>query len=60
MGSLINLNLLSSFQLYEEYSFMRKPNLTSFLSHILEALNDISVPVDPAMKKTLEQHNYLK
>merc|ERR1719188_1672707 len=35
-------------QLYEE---------GSFLSHILEAVEDLSVPVDPAMKKTLEQHH---
>eukprot|EP00095_Tigriopus_kingsejongensis_P007193 maker-scaffold192_size271026-snap-gene-0.15 protein:Tk07193 transcript:maker-scaffold192_size271026-snap-gene-0.15-mRNA-1 annotation:"denn domain-containing protein 5b" len=45
-------------QLFEENSFMRKPNLSSFLSHIMEALEDISVPVDPAMKKTLEQHQF--
>ena len=44
------------FQLYEEGSFLRRPDLSSFLSHILEAMEDISVPVDPAMKKTLEQH----
>ena len=43
-------------QLYEESSFLRRPDLSSFLSHILEAMEDISVPVDPAMKKTLEQH----
>ena len=43
-------------QLYEEGSFLRRPDLSSFLSHILEAMEDISVPVDPAMKKTLEQH----
>ncbi len=48
--------ILFFFQLYEEYSFLRKPNLSSFLSHILQAIEDISVPVDPAMKKTLEQH----
>ena len=47
------------FQLYEEIAFLRNPTLSHFLSHILEALEDISVPVDPAMKKTLEQHNLI-
>lgn len=45
-------------QLYEENSFLRNPNLASFLTHILEALEDISVPVDPAMKATFEKHNF--
>jgi len=35
---------------------MRDPSLTNFLSHILEALEEISVPVDPAPKETLEKH----
>lgn len=50
------LNMLQdfTFQLYEEMSFLRKPNLISFLSHILEAIKDISIPVDPAMTKCLE------
>ena len=30
-----------NFQLYEDYSFLRKPSLASFLSHILEAIEDI-------------------
>ncbi len=47
---------LALFQLYEDHSFLRKPALSSFLSHVLAALKDISVPVDPAMTKTLEQH----
>ena len=45
------------FQLYEDHAFFRNSNLAAFLSHILKALDDISVPVDPAMKKTLEQHH---
>lgn len=43
-------------QLYEDHAFFRDPTLVTFLSHILKALDDISVPVDPAMKKTLEHH----
>ena len=46
------------FQLYEEHAFMRDPSLTSFLSHILEALEEISVPVDPALKETFEKHHF--
>merc|ERR1719215_152339 len=42
-------------QLYEDHAFFRDGTLVTFLSHILKALDDISVPVDPAMKKTLEQ-----
>ena len=48
------------FQLYEDYAFFRDQTLVTFLSHILKALDDISVPVDPAMKKTLEQHQIFK
>ena len=48
--------LIFFFQLYEDHAFFRNSNLSAFLSHILKALDDISVPVDPAMKKTLEQH----
>uniref|UniRef100_A0A0K2V7U8 DENN domaincontaining protein 5Blike [Apis florea] n=1 Tax=Lepeophtheirus salmonis TaxID=72036 RepID=A0A0K2V7U8_LEPSM len=44
-------------QLYDEVSFLRDTSLTSFLSHILETLEEISIPVDPALTKTLEQHN---
>ena len=51
--SIFNLLFL---QLYEDHAFFRNSNLSAFLSHILKALDDISVPVDPAMKKTLEQH----
>jgi len=47
-------------QLYEDYAFFRDQTLVTFLSHILKALDDISVPVDPAMKKTLEQHQIFK
>ena len=46
------------FQLYEEHAFMRDPQLTNFLSHILEALEEISVPVDPALKETFEKHAF--
>ena len=48
--------VLISLQLYEDHAFFRDPTLVTFLSHILKALDDISVPVDPAMKKTLEHH----
>ena len=51
------MNTLILFQLYEDHAFFRNSNLAAFLSHILKALDDISVPVDPAMKKTLEQHH---
>ena len=37
---------------------MRDPSLTNFLSHILVALEDISVPVDPALKETFERHKF--
>ena len=47
------------FQLFEEHAFLREPTLSNFLSHILKALDDISVPVDPALKKTLEQHHLI-
>merc|ERR1712029_1310149 len=43
--------------LYEEHAFLRDPSLTSFVSRILDAIEDISVPVDPAMKMTLENHD---
>ena len=49
--------ILLNFQLYEEHAFLRDPSLTSFVSHILDAIEDISVPVDPALKMTLENHN---
>ena len=54
---LVNFKLLHFLQLYEDHAFFRNSNLSAFLSHILKALDDISVPVDPAMKKTLEQHH---
>ena len=51
-----NWTFIAFFQLYEDHAFFRDQTLVTFLSHILKALDDISVPVDPAMKKTLEQH----
>lgn len=42
-------------QLYDEQSFLREPDLAQYLTHILDALTPIEVPVDPAMKKSLEQ-----
>ena len=53
------MNIDIPFQLYEDHAFFRDGTLVTFLSHILKALDDISVPVDPAMKKTLEQHQML-
>lgn len=46
---------VAAIQLYECSSFFREPSLVSYLTHILEALTPIEVPVDPAMKKSLEQ-----
>jgi hypothetical protein len=43
------------FQLYEEHAFLRNPSLITSLSHVLKSIDDISVPVDPALKTTLEQ-----
>ena len=54
------LILIFIFQLYEDYAFFKDQTLVTFLTHILKALDDISVPVDPAMKKTLEQHQIFK
>jgi hypothetical protein len=45
-------------QLYEEHAFLRSPPLISSLSHVLKSIDDISVPVDPALKTTLEQHAF--
>jgi len=42
-------------QLYDEQSFLRDPELSQHLTHSLDALTPIEVPVDPAMKKSLEQ-----
>ena len=46
---------VAAIQLYDASSFFRDPTLVTFLTHILEALTPIEVPVDPAMKKSLEQ-----
>lgn len=52
------INLSIDLQLFEDYAFFRDPSLISSLSHVLRALDDISVPVDPALKATLERHNF--
>jgi len=46
---------VAAIQLYEEQSFLRDGELAGYVTHILEALTTIEVPVDPAMKKSLEQ-----
>jgi len=46
---------VAAIQLYEEQSFLRDSELAGYVTHILEALTTIEVPVDPAMKKSLEQ-----
>ncbi|XP_023328057.1 DENN domain-containing protein 5B [Eurytemora carolleeae] len=45
---------VAAIQLYDEFSFLRDPTLAGFIIHVLEALTPVEVPVDPAMKKTLE------
>jgi len=47
---------VAAIQLYDELSFLREPGLAGYITHVLEALTSIEVPVDPAMKKSLEQH----
>merc|ERR1719341_2607545 len=46
---------VAAIQLYEEQSFLRDGELAGYVTHILEALTTLEVPVDPAMKKSLEQ-----
>jgi len=46
---------VAAIQLYDELSFLREPELAGFLTHVLDALTAIEIPVDPAMKKSLEQ-----
>merc|ERR1712059_60845 len=46
---------VAALQLYDEQSFLRDPDLSGYLTHILDAVTSIEVPVDPAMKKSLEQ-----
>jgi len=47
---------VAAIQLYDELSFLRDPELAGFLTHVLDALTSIEIPVDPAMKKSLEQN----
>merc|ERR1719391_637572 len=46
---------VAAIQLYDEHSFLREKELAGQMTHILEALTNIEVPVDPAMKKSFEQ-----
>merc|ERR1712058_52078 len=46
---------VAAIQLYDEHSFLREEELAGQMTHILEALTNIEVPVDPAMKKSFEQ-----
>ena len=42
--------------LYDKLSFLRDVELAGYLTHVLDALTGIEIPVDPAMKKSLEPH----
>ena len=46
---------MAAIQLYDDLSFLRDPELAGYLTHVLDALTGIEIPVDPAMKKSLEQ-----
>merc|ERR1719290_409859 len=46
---------VAAIQLYDELSFLRDNELSGYLTHVLDALTGIDIPVDPAMKKSLEQ-----
>ena len=46
---------VAAIQLYDELSFFRDVELAGYLTHVLDALTGIEIPVDPAMKKSLEQ-----
>merc|ERR1712203_1331079 len=46
---------VAAIQLYDEVSFLRDVELAGYLTHVLDALTGIEIPVDPAMKKSLEQ-----
>ena len=46
---------VAAIQLYDELSFLRDTELAGYLTHVLDALTGIEIPVDPAMKKSLEQ-----
>jgi hypothetical protein len=46
---------VAAIQLYDDLSFLREPELAGYLTHVLDALTVIEIPVDPAMKKSLEQ-----
>lgn len=46
---------VAAIQLYDDHSFLRDTELSGYLTHVLDALTGIEIPVDPAMKKSLEQ-----
>jgi len=45
---------VAAIQLYDETSFLRNSTLAGYITHVLDALTTIEVPVDPAIKKSLE------
>ena len=50
-----NVNAYFEKQNKNNASSYRDSELAGYVTHILEALTTIEVPVDPAMKKSLEQ-----
>ena len=47
---------VAAIHLYDKLSFLRDVELAGYLTHVLDALTGIEIPVDPAMKKSLEPH----
>jgi hypothetical protein len=40
--------------MYEEHSFLRDPNLLSYLVQVLEALDDIDIVLEHSLTKGIE------